>query len=318
MASTKVAPKNPQNSLHQPFSLTEYLRVRADLFARTRAFFAKREACEVHTPLLGTHPMPEPHIRPIATEAPQHSAPQHWLHTSAEAGMKRLLAQNSGAIYQLCPVFRGDEHGAWHRSEFYMLEWYRPGWDIQKLSRELVELVDSLLGAAPFSELRYKDLWQQTLAINPHNVDTQTLRACATVHGLSTARGEATRVDCAQYLFAHVVEPALKDYKRAFVWDYPLLESTYARERVDAEGCVVAARFEFYARGVELANGSHELGDADVLETRVAATNPDANVDPKLLALMRARQFPDCSGVALGMDRLVAIAMGLSALPETI
>lgn len=298
------------------FDTLDYLRTRADIFQRTRAFFAERDVLEVHTPLLRADIAPERYIEPIATEAPHRNLPVHWLHTSPEAAMKRLLANGSGAIYQLCPVFRREEHGLWHRHEFYMLEWYRPEWDERKLQREVQELIVVLLGIKHAREIRYKDLWHEALGINPHEADVQAFKECAAQHHISMSAACVTRTDCVQYLFAHAVEPLLKKEEVIFVWDYPIDESPQSAEYKDEQGCSVARRFELYVRGVELANGNRELIDPDVLLRRLNAINTRVPLDVGLIDALRTKGFPDCSGVALGMDRLVALAMDLSALPN--
>ena len=125
------------------------LRHRAAMLGAIRAFFAARGVLEVETPALSPAGVTDPAIESVVANARALKPQPHYLQTSPEFAMKRLLAAGSGDIYQLCRVFRDDELGRWHQPEFTMLEWYRVGWDEQRLMSEVAELVAAALAATP-------------------------------------------------------------------------------------------------------------------------------------------------------------------------
>ena len=258
------------------------------MLAQIRAFFAERDVIEVQTPTLGRTSVSEPQIESLRTRDGA------FLQTSPEHYMKRLLAAGAPSIYQLGPVYRAGESGRLHQEEFTMLEWYRLGYDDQALMTEVAALVDGLLGPAPYERMTYESL-------------------------VGTVHGEPTELDLA---YAEAVE-ALGPL-RCFVTDYPASQAALARVRGDG-GDARAARFELIINGVEIANGYHELTDAAELGARVAKDNQRRREagrevmapDGRLLAAM-AHSLPDCAGVAIGVDRLVMLAVGASSLAEVV
>ena len=264
------------------------LRVRAKLLAQIRAFFAKRGVIEVQTSTLGRTSVTEPQIESLRT------ASGDFLQTSPEHYMKRLLAAGAPSIYQLGPVYRAGESGRLHQEEFTMLEWYRLGFDDQALMAEVADLIDRLLGPASYERKTYESL-------------------------VGTVHGEPAELDLA---YAEAVE-ALGPV-RCFVTDYPADQAALARIRGDGAEAR-AVRFELIIDGVEIANGYYELTDAAELAARMARDNrlrlaagraPMAP-DERLLAAMKAG-LPDCAGVAIGVDRLVMLALGASSLAEVV
>lgn len=272
--------------LWQPSATMAALRQRAQVAAQVRAFFAARDVLEVHTPVWASHTVTDPHVDPVV-------AADGYLQTSPEYAMKRLLAAGAPSIYQLGPAFRAGESGRLHHPEFTMLEWYRLGFDDAALMAELAELVDQVLGPAPYTYQTYAQL----LARAPR--------------GAQTPLDE----DLAIALAIEQLGPV-----RVFVTDYPPERAALARLRADGNS---AARFELVVNGVELANGYFELGDPALLRERFAADNaerrrlgkPEMAIDEDFLAAM-AHGLPDCAGVAVGFDRLVLLALGAGRLGE--
>ena len=264
------------------------LRARAELLAEIRAFFAERDVIEVQTPTLGRTSVTEPQIESLRTSAGD------FLQTSPEHYMKRLLAAGAPSIYQLGPVYRAGEFGRLHLEEFTMLEWYRLGFDDQALMAEVSDLIDRLLGPAPFDRITYESL-------------------------VGTIHGEPVELDL---VYAEAV--AALGPGRCFVTDYPANQAALARVRGD-DADARAARFELIIDGVEVANGYHELTDAAELAARMARDNQQRLAagrepmapDERLLAAMTAG-LPDCAGVAIGVDRLVMLAVGAASLAEVV
>ncbi len=314
----------PDATAWRPGATIEVLRARAALLNKVRAFFAARDVLEVETPALVSAAVTDPHLRSLASCYTGPAAPagrRLFLQTSPESAMKRLLAAGSGPIWQLARVFRDGEAGRLHNPEFTMLEWYRPGFDHHQLMDEVEALVASLLAMpSGFERLTYAEAFRRRLDIDPHIASDADLRRCARDCGLEASLPEERdgRLDL---LLTHLIEPELGVGRPVFLYDYPPSQAALARIR--DEDPPVAERFELYTDGVELANGYHELNDANEQRRRFEhdralrrhAGLPDIVLDERLLAALR-KGLPACAGVALGFDRLVMLAVGASSIDE--
>lgn len=303
-----------------PAASLEILRLRARLSARARRFFAQRGVLEVETPALSAYAATAPHLDSFAVDYRGPQAPgsgRLYLHTSPEFPMKRLLAAGCGSIYQLCRVFRDGEAGARHNPEFTLLEWYRAGFALPQLIDEVETLLRSVLAGIralpPATRLGYRELFRQHAQLDGLTATAAELCACLEAHGHRAPAGvDATDLDAWRDLvLTHVIEPRLSGL--VFVTEYPVSQASLARIRPGDPP--VAERFECYVDGMELANGFHELADPGEQRrrfeqdnlARVRAGRPALPLDEALLAALQAG-LPDCSGVALGFDRLVMIA----------
>ncbi|WP_290796687.1 EF-P lysine aminoacylase EpmA [Halomonas sp.] len=314
----------------RPTATLEILRERARLLAEVRAFFAARGMLEVETPVLGHGGSTDRHLASLNAEATTPAGRERlWLQTSPEFAMKRLLAAGSGPIYQLARCFRDGEVGRRHNLEFTMLEWYRPGFSLDELIEETVALVRRVLGrelgdeAGPLRRRRYRELFREHLAIDPFSIELAECRRLAAERGGLSMSG-ASRDDCLDLLLSLAIEPHLGRGGIDVVVDYPASQAALARRHRDPEdGEWVASRFELYLDGLELANGYDELTDAEEQATRFdedniarrAAGLPEVDVDVRLLAAL-AHGMPEGSGVALGIDRLIQLALGKSSVAE--
>ncbi len=302
----------------------ERWRARARILAALRAFFAARGVLEVETPLLCAHGAMDPAIASFEVRGPD--GRRRWLQTSPEYAMKRLLAAGSGPIYQLGRAFRSGEAGARHNPEFTLLEWYRPGFDHHRLMDECGALVDSVLGCGRPERIEYAEAFRRLAGVDVDADPLEALRARARAAGADegTARG-LERDACLDLLLSHRVQPGLAGLAGAravFVHDYPASQAALARLRAAPHG-ERAERFELFVDGVELANGYHELTDPgeqrrrfeeEAARRRAHGLAPMAP-DERLLAAL-AHGLPACAGVALGVDRLVMLALGLRELGE--
>lgn len=302
------------------------LRARAQLYRQIRDFFAARHVMEVETPILSHAAVTDVHLASIrALRHINGQLTETYLHPSPEFAMKRLLASGSGAIYQIAKVFRDDEHGRKHNSEFSMLEWYRPGFDLTALMAETTDLFTACL---PHREIkpqvtRYKDAFFAKLAINPLQATLDDLKRVANQQQLDVDLG-GDRLAYIDLLFSHVVEPELGKDGVVYLTDFPAEMASLAQHRCDEEGETVAARFEVYIDGLELANGYHELSDAAQLRARFEQDNaqrhalglPIMPIDEYLLKALPA--MPPCAGIALGLDRLLMIAMQRTSLHQVL
>jgi len=294
------------------------LRARAALLAEVRSFLSSRSVLEVDTPMLGRFAITDPNIElfPVATsEGPR------FLQSSPEYAMKRLLASGSGDIFQLGKVFRSGEYGGKHNPEFMMLEWYRVGWKHCQLMREVAELVAQTLQLSTWQIWSLGALLEHFCQINLNEATERQLEVAALNAGLDVV-GDLDKLDYLDLLMTHVVEPGIVDWGLVFVVDF--LEEQAALSRIiERGGRRVAARFEAYVRGVELANGYWEESDPEVLVRRFEADNrvrqsrgqTTHKIDERLISATRAG-VPDCAGVALGFDRLLMLAQGRSELSQ--
>ncbi|MBO3670767.1 EF-P lysine aminoacylase GenX [Acinetobacter soli] len=301
-----------------PTCSIEALKARAQLYRTIREFFAQRDVMEVETPIVSQAGVTDVHLASVQVQRHiEGRMQQQYLQTSPEFAMKRLLAAGSGSIYQICKVFRDDEHGRKHNSEFTMLEWYRPGLDLRELMHETAALLNVCL-AHRFDEIRplflsYKHAFQDRLDINPLQATLAQLKQTAQRVGLTLDLGD-DRLAYMDLLFSHFVEPSLGFDTPIFLTDFPPEMASLAKVRLDEDGEEVAARFEVYIEGLELANAYDELLDTSVLRVRFEADNQERDklglqvmpLDENLLAALA--YMPECSGIALGIDRLLMVA----------
>ncbi|MFV5192237.1 MULTISPECIES: EF-P lysine aminoacylase EpmA [Acinetobacter] len=313
---------------YQPTCSIEALKARAAMYLKIRQFFAERQVLEVETPVLSQAGVTDVHLASVQVQRHIHGKLNtQYLQTSPEFPMKRLLASGSGPIYQICKVFRDDEHGRKHNSEFTMLEWYRPGLDLKALMHETAELLETCL-AHRFGEIRpvilsYKHAFQDRLEINPLQATLKQLKDTAHRVGLNLDLGD-DRLGYMDLLFSHFVEPSLGFDAPVFLTDFPPEMASLAKVKQDEEGELVAARFEVYIEGLELANAYDELLDAEVLASRFEADNaeraqqglPVMPTDHYLLAALP--HMPECSGIALGIDRLLMVVMNQVKIDQVI
>ena len=247
------------------------------------------------------------------------------LHTSPEFAMKRLLAAGSGPIYQLARVFRREEAGRWHNPEFTMLEWYRPGFDHHALMDEICELLECLQiveSASGVQRISYAELFESELQIDPHAAEPGALEAAALQH-VDLHSNLDTRDEWLDLLMGQVLGPKLGQDAPCFVYDYPASQAALAKVRDGNPP--VAERFELYWKGLELANGFHELSDAAEQRERFEAEQRMRAerrqflpvTDEYFLAALESG-LPDCAGVAVGIDRLLALMLGKPSVNDVL
>lgn len=305
----------PKASWRPQASLTA-LRQRAQLLAQIRTFFAERAVLEVETPLWAPHTVTDPHLDSVAVQA------GGYLQTSPEYAMKRLLAAGLGDCYQLSKAFRQGEAGRWHAPEFTLLEWYRLGFNQRQLATEVCALITQCCPTYSVTYVHYAEAFSGVLGFCPLTATDQALQVACAQHGL--VPNTANALQCADYLdilFSQVVCPTFPNQQVTAVLYYPAAQAALARLAPDQPGC--AARFEVYIGALELANGYHELCDPEVFlqrshanqTVRLSQHKALLEVDPYCLAAMQAG-LPDCAGVALGVDRLMACTGGYSSLAE--
>ncbi len=314
----------------RPVADLQQLRQRAQLLQTIRQFFAARDVLEVETPLLCRTTGTDPNLNFFASQF--HSQPQPtalYLQTSPEFAMKRLLAAGSGSIYQICKAFRNGEAGRFHNPEFTMLEWYRVGFNLQQLMDEVADLVLTILKrvfpAQSIIQVSYQQLFLEITGLDPLVFSRCDYHQFAVGHGYPEADGLCgdDHVLWLDFLFSHYVQNAMLKDTLYLVYDYPSIQSSLAR--IHPEDPRVAERFEVFINGMELGNGFFELQDVIEQEARfereIAYRSenglPSVEKDRLFLDALSAG-LPDCSGVAIGLDRLLMIATGSDALEQVL
>ena len=308
----------------QPSATIAVLKQRANALAKIRHFFKEREVMEVDVPVLSHCAVSDPFIDTICTSYqhyPQDSAQQCFLQSSPEYAMKRLLAAGSGCIYQMAKVFRNGEVGHKHNPEFTMLEWYRIGFDEQQLMDEVAALVTDVTGLNAFKKLTYQQVFIDYLDVDINTAKTSELEAL--MRSRIEIDAQLDRDGWLNLLMSHCIEPELKG--AVFIYDYPASQAALAKVKTNSVGVRVAARFELFINGVELANGYHELTNATEQAQRFAADIqqrkeldlPQNPTDQRLVAALEAG-MPECAGVALGIDRLLMIALDKQHISEVL
>jgi lysyl-tRNA synthetase class 2 len=288
-----------------------------------RGFFSDRDILEVETPLLCSSGITDPSIEPLLVSCGDALTQPRFLQTSPEYAMKRLLAAHGQPIFQIARAFRDGEAGSRHNPEFSLLEWYRPGFDHHELMQEVAALVQSCMGARPIEKYSYRQLFLERLDVDPHTATSIELEAMARRH-LDLGHLVGERDLWLDLLMSHLLEPGLGDGTFCFIYDYPVSQAALAQV-VSRDGVSVGQRFELYVDGVELANGYCELTDAAEQRRRFERDNAlrlergqqERPIDEYLLAAM-AQGLPSCSGVALGVDRLLMLMTGASRIQDVL
>ncbi|KAF0100144.1 MAG: lysyl-tRNA synthetase class II [Rhodospirillaceae bacterium] len=300
-----------------------------------RQWFASEGFVEVETPILQAAPGAEVHLTGFATEweLPDGESQERWLHSSPEFAMKKLLAGGMTKIFQFARVFRNAEGSALHHPEFTMLEWYRAGTGYETIMADC----RALLASTGVEELRWaghacdptaepERLTVAEAFVRHAGVDLFATLGNAEV--LSAASGIAMHAgDSWEDVFFRImfekIEPRLGMGRPTILCEYPISMAALARAKPGDPR--VAERFELYVCGVELANAFGELTDPDIQRERLVADMDLKEelygvrwpVDDDFLAALD-HGLPDCSGIALGFDRLVMLASGASHIEEVL
>ncbi|KOO13302.1 poxB regulator PoxA [Vibrio xuii] len=313
------------NNQWQPTASVKQLRQRADIMAKIRQFFAQRDVLEVDTPAMSHATVTDIHLHTFQTEfvGPGYADGRKlYFMTSPEFHMKRLLAAGSGCIYQINKAFRNEESGRYHNPEFTMLEWYRVGFDHHKLMDEMDSLLQLVLECGEAERMSYQQAFIDVLGVCPLEGSMAELKAVAATLGLSDiAEPEQDRDTLLQLLFSIGVEHKIGQRVPAFVYDFPASQAALAK--INPQDSRVADRFEVYFKGIELANGFHELDNPKEQLNRFESDNAKRlemglspqPIDHHLIAALESG-LPECAGVALGIDRLIMLAIGCDHIDQ--
>ena len=272
-------------------------RERQKLHSKVRDFFLNRGLLEVDVPMLSATCGTDPQLDYFET-----LPPTHYLATSPEFFMKRLLAEGFGDIFSLTHAFRKGETGTRHNYEFNIAEWYRIGFSAEELQQEILDLVNCITGLnLPLK----RTPWQAAF----EGVDMEKLK---------TEHKDWTQEEIEDYAITTI-------NRTEFIVDYPPERAALAKIRKNSMGQEVACRFELYVNGIELCNGYEELTDAkeqkkrflEDIEKRKKMGKPVPKIDENFLTALE-KGMPECSGVALGLDRLYMLALGKDNIEDVL
>jgi lysyl-tRNA synthetase class 2 len=306
--------RGPGSGDWRPGASRHAVEARARLLADIRSFFAARDVLEVETPVLSRAGNSDPNLRSLSTD----SENRQFLRTSPEYAMKRMLAAGFRDIYELGRVFRAGETGRFHNPEFTLLEWYRLDMAYLDLAAETAELIRHCgrgqFDGWPLELHSYRELFRWHTGLDPWFCSEADLATTAAERGLRAPQLEHS--EWLDLILAEIIQPALPGERISVIHDYPPEQAALARIRADDPP--VAERFEVYLGQTELANGYQELTDAVEqarrfeleLRARTSRGQETAPVDHHLLAAL-GHGLPACSGVALGVDRLLMALLKL-------
>ncbi|WP_022940910.1 elongation factor P--(R)-beta-lysine ligase [Psychromonas hadalis] len=308
------------------------LKKRASIIQRIRQFFISRELLEVETPALSQSGVTDPHLfcfksyfvgADIDAKNIEAQGVPLYLQTSPEFHMKRLLSAGSGSIFQISKAFRNEESGRYHNPEFTLLEWYRVGFDHFQLMAEMEQLLQLILECGPCKRLTYQQAFKQVLDVDPLSASLAILKKSGAHLNLGDVLETETDFDTVlQLLFCFAIEPVIANEQPCFVYNFPASQAALAR--ISPADKRVAERFEVYYKGIELANGFHELNDSDEQLRRFEKDNqyrkinnlPEMPIDFRFVASLK--KLPDCAGVALGIDRLIMLATDKNHIDDVV
>lgn len=300
----------------QPTASLDIIRKRAALLWQIRDFMDRHDILEVDTPILSHSAVTDPYIQSLQTRHVYERETPLYMHTSPEYCMKRLLAAESGSIYQIAHVFRDEESGKRHQTEFSMLEWYRVGFDYKQLMDDVAELLTEV-GLSKPAKMTYADAFLKIVNLNPHTCELWQLQKISGQHGWGSDSED--RHALLDYIFSEVVMKEINNGQALFIYDYPECMAALATIKDSNKDLEprVAERFELFINGMEIANGFNELRDADEQNQRFEKELNDRKqkglgavpIDPNFISALKAG-LPKSAGVALGIDRLLMALCG--------
>lgn len=292
----------------------ETLQQKARVLQQIRAFFMQKNILEVSTPLLSQSGTTDPAIESISLQAQQK---RHYLQTSPEFFMKRLLAAGSGSIYQIAHAFRDEEIGWHHLTEFTLVEWYVVDWNYEQLMQQIEQLISVLISEnIKIPIYTYSGLFEQKMGFNPLNISVSELK-----NKVPNNLKDLSKDGLLDYFMSIEIMPQLKTEGWFFVKDYPASQASLAK--LSDKNNQVAERFELFYNGLELANGFSELQNAKEQFQRFENDNKvrqlnnqqEITIDDKLIAALKGG-LPKCSGVAIGIERLLMVLLDIKNIQQ--
>lgn len=308
--------------------LSKRLTDRANFLRAIREYFYQQDLLEVDTPILSQYGNPEPALLNFVTayHGPGELYQENlYLITSPEYHMKRLLAQGVKDCYYLGKVFRDGELSSRHNPEYTILEWYRLGFSLSELMDNTATLIEDLVKKTiPIERFTYKEAFLHHLGFNPFHYGQKELETILQQNGIMLTFSPRSQDEVLDLCVTHLLEPAFNPNNLTFLYEYPASQASLAQLKKDKEGDWVGLRYELYWQGLELANGYEELTESKEQRRRFEEENSarealglkSVPLDEKLLASLD--DVPPCSGVAMGVDRLLMAIYGYDSITQVL
>ncbi|ALD15502.1 lysyl-tRNA synthetase [Buchnera aphidicola (Aphis glycines)] len=313
----------------KPSASIKNLIKRAEIINDIRLFFLEKKILEVETPILSQSTVTDINLTPFETNyffsENTSNKLKLWLITSPEYHMKRLLAAKSGPIYQICHSFRNQEYGTHHNPEFTMLEWYQISCSMETFIKQIDLFLQKILKSKKSKKISYQEVFIKYLNIDPFSTNVSELHKISKKFNLQyLTELEKNLHILIEMLFTLVIEPLLaKEDQPIFIYHFPIEQASLAAQNYKDNR--IAERFEIFFKGIEIGNGFYEL--TDYLEHKKRLINDNKNrqkmnlpirkIDNNFLSAIK-HGLPLCSGVAIGIDRLIMIALNKKSINEVI
>ncbi|ANZ22757.1 lysine--tRNA ligase [Buchnera aphidicola (Diuraphis noxia)] len=300
---------------------------RSKIISNIRLFFLQKNIIEVETPILSSSSVTDVNLVSFKTyysSCDQVQKLKLWLITSPEYHMKRLLSAKLGSIYQISHCFRNEEFGRYHNPEFTMLEWYQPFCSMKNFIKEIDKFLQIILNCNKSDKMSYQDVFIKFLNIDPLSTTLSELHQISKklkLHYLTHIENDLNKL--IQLLFTLEIEPKLGKKKPIFIYHFPVEQASLAA--INSQDSRISERFEFFFKGIELGNGFYELIDVDEQKKRfiednkkrIAMNIPCQKIDSLFLDALSSG-LPNCSGVAIGLDRLIMLMLNETRISKVI
>jgi lysyl-tRNA synthetase class 2 len=302
------------------------LRQRAFLLSKIRKYFALESVLEVETPILSSAGNTDIHIESFKSNQIKADANTSYLRTSPEFPLKRLLCSGVGDVYELGKVFRKGEVSKTHNVEFTLLEWYRINFNYIQLIQDVTSLFEFIFSSFEFQLPKadiftFSEVFKHFLNIDVSQISVTQLNFNCNEYGYSGS--QLNKDEGLDYLFATQVQPRFDKQCLTFITHYPASQAALAQ--INPNDPTTALRFEVFYQGLELGNGYQELTDANELSHRFKRDNlfrtdnqmEEIVIDSQMLFAMR-QGMPECSGIAIGVDRLLMALLKSDDIAEVL
>ncbi|QTM69066.1 elongation factor P--(R)-beta-lysine ligase [Buchnera aphidicola (Hormaphis cornu)] len=301
---------------------------RAKILTNIRTFFLEHDVLEVETPILSNFTVTDKHLSAFKTYYNSSITSKKiklWLATSPEYHMKRLLASDIGSsIYQISHSFRNNERGRYHNPEFTILEWYSLNCDMHGMIKEVDVFLQKILMYEFSEKISYQKIFIRYLQIDPLSVTLSTLlKKFMELDSMHLINSKNNINELIEILFLIGIEPHIGKKNPIFIYNYPRDQAALAT--INHKDSRVSNRFEIFFKGIELGNGFEELSDSIEQKRRFQKDNDfrrknnlsTHTIDCFFLEAL-SNGLPKCSGIAIGIDRLIMLALDAESINEVI
>ncbi|WP_343189935.1 elongation factor P--(R)-beta-lysine ligase [Buchnera aphidicola] len=302
---------------------------RSKIIFKIRKFFNNLGILEVDTPILSRHSVSDCNIKCFKTNYYDNKINKNinlWMIPSPEYHMKRLLSRKIGSIYQICHSFRNEEFGKYNNPEFTILEWYMVNNNMFQLMKEIDIFFQKIFNFKKSQFFSYKKIFMNFLKIDPFKSRKKDLvKKIIDLDHFHLIKNEKffNKKDLLEILFLIGIEKHLGKKRPTFIYYFPSDQALLSS--INKANKKLANRFELFFKGIEIANGFYELRNRKEQENRFENDNKlrkqkgleEVKLDNFFLDAL-SKGIPKCSGVAIGIDRLIMIKLKKNNIAKVI